>query len=192
MNKTTMKYPTSLDHLLQSILESLIDGVMVMTDQHDLVYANGMARTIYAQLWHSASDPLPREIQRIYQSLLERKEVYPNQPVVIETEVITPKTTFRIRAQWLALEIASRPCFLLRLQDQNQSVQSLALAEAQKWALTPRETEVWSQRRSGCSRKSIAANLYISVDTVKKHLKNIHLKQQALQDEEEWRSRQAS
>ncbi|XGV97812.1 MAG: helix-turn-helix transcriptional regulator [Leptolyngbya sp. BL-A-14] len=192
MNKMIMKYPTSLDHLLQSILESLIDGVMVMTDQHDLVYANGMARAIYAQLWHGSSDPLPREIQRIYQSLLESKELCPSQPVVVETEVVTPKTTFRIRAQWLALEIASRPCLLLRLQDQNQSVQSLALAEAQKWGLTPRETEVWSLRRSGCSRKSIATNLYISVDTVKKHLKNIHLKQQAVQEEEEWRSSQAS
>lgn len=188
-----MKYSTSFNNLLQSILESLIDGVLVLTDQHDLVYANTTARAIYAQLWHNASDPLPREIQRVYQSLIERKAQCPgDESIVLESEVVTPKTTFRIRAQWLALEIASRPCLLLRLQDQNQSVQSLALAEAQKWGLTPRETEVWLQRRSGCSRKAIAANLYIALDTVKKHLKNIHLKQQTMQDEEEWRSSQAS
>ncbi len=187
-----MKYSESLDNLLQSILESLIDGVLVITDQHDLVYANTMARSIYAQLWHGASDPLPREIQRVYQSLIDSKERYPTQPVVLESEVVTPKTTFRIRAQWLALKIASRPCLLLRLQDQNQSVQSLAIAEAQKWRLTPRETEVWLQRRSGSSRKAIAANLCIALDTVKKHLKNVHLKQQAVIDEEEWRSSQAS
>ncbi len=187
-----MNYSINFDNLLQSILESLIDGVLVMTDQHDLVYANGMARTIYAQLWRDTADPLPREIQRIYQSLIESKALCPTQSIVLESEVVTPKTTFRIRAQWLALEIASRPCLLLRLQDQNQSVQSLALAEAQKWGLTPRETEVWLHRRSGCSRKAIAANLYIALDTVKKHLKNIHLKQQAAEDEAEWRSSQAS
>lgn len=186
-----MKYSESLDNLLQSILESLIDGVLVITDQHDLVYANKMARSIYAQLWHGGSDPLPRGIQRVYQSLIDSRERYPTQPVVLESEVVTPKTTFRIRAQWLALKIASRPCLLLRLQDQNQSVQSLAIAEAQKWRLTPRETEVWLQRRSGSSRKAIAANLYIALDTVKKHLKNVHLKQQAVIDEEEWRSSQA-
>ncbi|WP_219904355.1 helix-turn-helix transcriptional regulator [Stenomitos frigidus] len=187
-----MKYLESLDNLLQSVLESFIDGVLVLTDQHDLVYANTVARAIYAQLWHNDTDPLPREIQRIYQALLDSKNLYPNQPVVLESEIVTPKTTFRIRAQWLALEVASRPCLLLRLQDQNQSVQSLALAEAQKWGLTPRETEVWLQRRSGYSRKAIAANLYIALDTVKKHLKNIHLKQQALNAEAEWQASQAS
>lgn len=192
MNTTTMNYSINFDNLLQSILDSLIDGVLVMTDQHDLVYANGMARAIYAQLWRDTSDPLPREIQRVYQSLIESKALCPKQPIVLESEVVTSKTTFRIRAQWLALEIASRPCLLLRLQDQNQSVQSLALAEAQKWGLTPRETEVWLQRRSGCSRKAIATNLYIALDTVKKHLKNIHLKQQAAADEAEWQSSQAS
>jgi DNA-binding CsgD family transcriptional regulator len=192
MNTTIMKYLESLDNLLQSVLESLIDGVLVITDQHDLVYANTMARTIYSQLWRDDVDPLPREIQRICQALLDSKNLYPTQPVVLESEVVTPKTTFRIRAQWLALEFASRPCLLLRLQDHNQSVQSLALAEAQKWGLTPRETEVWLQRRSGCSRKAIAANLYIALDTVKKHLKNVHLKQQAAIDGEEWQAKQAS
>ena len=187
-----MKYLESLDNLLQSVLESFIDGVLVITDQHDLVYANTMARAIYSQLWHGDADPLPREIQRICQALLDSKALYPNRPVVLESEVVTPKTTFRIRVQWLALEVASRPCLLLRLQDQSQSIQSLALADAQKWGLTPRETEVWLQRRSGCSRKAIAANLYIALDTVKKHLKNIYLKQQAAGDETDWQISQAS
>lgn len=192
MNTTTMKYLESLDNLLQSVLESLIDGVLVITDQHDLVYANTMARAIYSQLWHDATDPLPREIQRVCQALLDSKNRYPSRSVVLESEVVTPKTTFRIRAQWLALEVASRPCLLLRLQDQTQSLQGLAIAEAQKWGLTPRETEVWLQRRSGYSRKAIAANLHIALDTVKKHLKNVHLKQQTASDGEEWQASQAS
>jgi DNA-binding CsgD family transcriptional regulator len=86
----------------------------------------------------------------------------------------------------LKLEVSQRPCLLLQLQDQNQPIQGLAIAEAQCWGLTPRETEVWLLRRAGHLRKDIAANLFITIETVKKHLKNIQAKRQAVVEEQDW------
>ncbi len=64
------------------------------------------------------------------------------------------------------------------LEDRYQSTQNLAIAEVDKYRLTRREAEVWLLRRANYSRKDIAAELCISLDTVKKHLKNIHAKQE--------------
>jgi DNA-binding CsgD family transcriptional regulator len=155
------------------------------------MYANEIANSICSQLVRE-TEPLPKELQQVCEALVESKEMHGNQPVTIESNIGTEETTFRVRAQWLKVEASQHPCILLRLQNQDQAVHGLAIAEAQKWNLTPRETEVWSLRRAGFKRKEIAAELYIAEDTVKKHLKNIQFKRQAALDEEEWRSNQAS
>jgi DNA-binding CsgD family transcriptional regulator len=54
--------------------------------------------------------------------------------------------------------------------------QLTAIAEAQEWRLTPRETEVWLLRRSGYTSIGIASQLGITINTVKKHFKNIYRK----------------
>ena len=58
--------------------------------------------------------------------------------------------------------------------------QLTAIAEAQEWRLTPRETEVWLLRCSGYLFIEIASQLGITKVTVKKHLKNIYLKRHAI------------
>jgi DNA-binding CsgD family transcriptional regulator len=179
-------HPEQSESFLHAILEGFVDGVLVLTDEKQIVYANSTASAICNQLLQSETAELPHELQRVCAALIDSREFYPNYPISIESELITAQTTYRVRAQWLNLEVGQRPCLLLRLQDQNQSVQGLAIAEAQRWGLTPRETEVWMLRRAGCLRKDIAANLFIAVDTVKKHLKNIQAKRQAVVDEQGW------
>lgn len=183
-----MNYSENPENFLQAVLEGFVDGVLVLTEQQEIIYANATAHTICSQLPHQKSHALPEEVKQICQTLVESRELYPGHPVSIEGEVSTSTATFRIRAQWLRLEVSEQPCILLRLQNQNQAVQGLAIAEAQRWGLTPRETEVWLLRRAGCMRKEIAAHLYIALDTVKKHLKNIQTKRQAVLDEEEWQA----
>lgn len=187
-----MNYPNKPDNFLQAVLEGFVDGILVLTDAGDVIYTNATADSICSQLSSNSSKCFPKELQRICEALIESRDLYPTQPLTLELEVTTPQTTYRIRAQWLQLEAVARPCILLRLQDQNRSLQGLAIAEAQKWGLTPREAEVWSLRRAGYPRKAIAAELYIAIDTVKKHLKNIQMKRQAILNEDEWRSNQAS
>jgi DNA-binding CsgD family transcriptional regulator len=187
-----MNYPEGTDAFLQAVLEGFVDGIVVLSDRQEVIYINTTAQSICAQLLKGAKQTLPPEIQQAYEALVESRDLYGDRSVTIESEVVTSESRFRVRAQWLSLELVQRPCVLLRLQDQNQATQGLAMTEAQKWDLTPRETEVWLLRRSGQAYKQIAAALYIAPDTVKKHLKNIHLKRQAAQDEVDWQQSQAS
>jgi DNA-binding CsgD family transcriptional regulator len=187
-----MNYPMNPGNLLQAVLESFVDGIIVLTNQQEVLYINKTAEGICNQFSAQPTNQVPTEVMRVCEALVESAEYYPDRPIMIESEVPFGETAFRIRAQWIFLDAIARPCILIRLQDQKQMVQSLAMAEAQKWDLTKRETEVWTLRRFGYKRKQIATKLYIAEDTVKKHLKNIQSKRQCLLDEEEWNATQAS
>jgi len=59
------------------------------------------------------------------------------------------------------------------------SMQKKSHQEEDKYQLTPREKELITALSEGSSYKMIAANLFISVDTVRSHIKNIYVKMQA-------------
>lgn len=172
---------------LQAVLESFVDGILVLTEQKEQKYANQMAVQLCQQLT-GKNRTIPQEVWQVCEALMGSRTLYPDQSVVVESEVECETTKLRIRAQWLSFEAFQCPCLLVRLQDQNQVVQGLAIAEAQSWGLTQRETQVWIRRRAGRNRKQIAEELYIALDTVKKHLKNIQAKRQNYLHEHEWHS----
>ncbi|MBM0743886.1 helix-turn-helix transcriptional regulator [Phormidium sp. CLA17] len=172
-----MSNSTSPQFLLQAVLESFVDGILVLTDRQELHYANATAQQLCFQLTQKVG-ALPEIIWQACEALIDSRDLYPNQPIVLESEVESATVNLRIRVQWLQLDTIDRPYLLVRLQDQHQATQRLAIAEAQTWKLSPRETEVWLHRRASNSRKQIAIALYITEDTVKKHLKNIQIKRQ--------------
>lgn len=172
---------SELPILLQGVLESLIDGIMILTDQGEIVFANSHAERICHQLSQNLSrcNAVPRQIWRCCQALIQGREVFPDESVVIEDEIKTQQDNpIRLRAQWMDLNTVERPCLLIALEDQQQSAQYKAIAEAQKYGLTERETQVWTLKRAGYTYKAIAAELYIAEDTVKKHIKSIHAKRE--------------
>lgn len=174
---SSFKHPS----FLQSILEGLIDGILILTDQGEWVHANHCARRICHQLSQGVSqtDMVPQEIWRACKNLIDNFNRHPNKLFMVEDEIITSNSiSYRVRAQWLNLETMQRPCVLVTLEDRLQSVQSVALSESQRYALTPREAEVWLRYRANYSYKEIAQELYITCNTVKKHMKNIHVKRQ--------------
>lgn len=59
-----------------------------------------------------------------------------------------------------------------------QVFDEIASIEATHWQLTPRQTEIWKLKRSGHSYAAIAQHLFISTNTVKKHLKDIVTKKE--------------
>lgn len=174
--------PRQSDHiLLQGVIESFFDGILILTEQGEVIQANDFARQICEQFSQEKpqQNPVPKEIWRVCQALIESRKLYHNQPVIIESEITTDKlTTLRIRTQWLKLSAIKYPCLLVILEDRYQSVQNLALAEVDKYSLTPREAEVWLLRRRQYALKEIATELCISLNTVKKHIKNIHAKRE--------------
>ncbi|EGJ35197.1 MULTISPECIES: helix-turn-helix transcriptional regulator [Moorena] len=165
--------------LLQGVVEGLMDGVLILNAQGELVHSNCYGRFICAQLAvdRSKSNVVPKEIRRVCQAVLDSCELYPNQSIIIESEIITePSTSFRIRAVKLTLDSFENPCILVTLENHDQYAGSFAIAEVNKYDLTPREAEVWLLRRADYSYQEIADELLITLNTVKKHLKNIYAK----------------
>ncbi|WAL60377.1 helix-turn-helix transcriptional regulator [Thermocoleostomius sinensis] len=178
----------NLPVLIQYALEGLMDGIMLLSAQGDLLFANRCAKRLCYQLTEtlaaassslppSCPSAVPLPIWRSCQTLMtESKSVSP-QVFVIEDEIKTEETgSIRIRAQWLQLKMIDGPCLLVTLEDRQQSAQHKASTEAQKYGLSDRETQVWQLKQAGATYKTIAATLHISEDTVRKHIKSIHAK----------------
>lgn len=173
--------------LLQSVLEGLIDGILILTEEGECLHENQYARRICNQLNQGArpTNSIPEEIWDICQSLIESRELFPHQKMILESEITkSDSVAFRIRVRWLKLEQVERPCLLVTLEDRHQSLQTIVTTDAQKYGLTPREAEVWLLYRSNYSYKEIADELFITLNTVKKHMKNIHAKRKASLEED--------
>lgn len=168
--------------MLQAIIEGFIDGVLILNKQGTWVHGNESARRICYQLspCTSQTSSVPPPIWRVCESLIDSYKLFPGQKMIIESEINTNDlAVFRIRVRWLELEESEHPYLLVTMEDRSQSTQNTAIVDAKKYGFTPREAQIWLLRRANHSYKEIADKLYITLNTVKKHMKNIYAKQQA-------------
>ncbi|MEB3356596.1 MAG: LuxR C-terminal-related transcriptional regulator [Synechococcales bacterium] len=194
-----MKTPDFEPHrfnLFKAVLESLIDGVMVVSPQREVLQINSRARQICRQMRRQAQPQeasnvtelavlkhVPDEIWRVCHALIESDAFYPEQRLTLEHDISLPTgETLRIRAQWIRLEdyAGGDRCLLISLEERNQSIQNIVQTDISKYQLTPREGDVWKLRLRGRSYREIAESLYITENTVKKHVKNILSKRRAV------------
>ncbi|HEY9727462.1 MAG TPA: LuxR C-terminal-related transcriptional regulator [Chroococcales cyanobacterium] len=185
---TTLQRPNPLSNslesvLLQRVIESFFDGILVLTEQGDWVQANPQARQICDRIIQTGQQPnaVPEQIWRACRMLIESSNLPLERAGILETELASNRSTpLRIRVRSLKLSATARPYLLVILEDRYQSTRNLAIAEADKYGLTPREADVWLLRRTNHSLKEIAAELHISLNTVKKHMKNIQAKRESV------------
>jgi DNA-binding CsgD family transcriptional regulator len=176
--------------LLEAIIEGFVDGILILSEQGEWIHANEGARRICQKLSQRTStiSSVPQPIWRVCESAIDSRTLFPDRQTIIESEFdIDDSETFRVRVRWLELNESDRPYLLVTIEDKHQSAHNVAIAEAKRYGLTPREAEVWLLRRANYSYKDIAAKLFITPNTVKKHLKNIYTKQEAIvlpEDEE--------
>ena len=168
--------------LLQGVLEGITDGILILSDRGEWIYHNYYAYRICQQLHADQSKAIvhtvPEAIWQTCKALMESRELYADQPVVMESEISPTRShTYRIRVRWLTLDDPKRPYLAVLLEDRRQSAQNQALAEAVLYELSPRQTEVWLLRRVGFTYQQIAIELYITLNTVKRHLRDIRVKQ---------------
>ena len=169
--------------LPQEVIEDLIDGVLILTDKRELIYANDCARRVLRQLHQcrSLANQIPEEVWHICQALIDSRHLFPNQYWLIESKVfIGNSIVFNVRARWLKLESRERPCLLLNIRDQCQYIKDIVNEESQKYGLTSREKEIWLLHRAHYTYKQVALELCITPNTVKKHMKSIYSKQKAM------------
>ena len=173
--------PKNLPFLLfLGIFDKLIDGILILTEQGELIKANASANRICQQIVRdcSPSNSEVKEILPVCQSLIKSYlPILKEKTAVIESEISIGKLGgFRIRTQWLHLE-KTKPLYqLIVIEDRFQSLQNLVNTQVYQYGLTPREAEVWLLSQTNHSYQEMAEKLYITQNTVKKHMKNIHAK----------------
>lgn len=175
------------NYLLQGVLEGFIDGILILTEEGVLIHANQVAKQICDRInqFDGKDNLLPPEIWHICQSLIESIELFPDRKMSLESEISKDEIgSFRVRVRWLKLEQIERPCLLVTLEDRYQSLQRMVNNDVYQYNLTAREAEVWLLYRDNYSYQEIADKLYITINTVKKHMKNIHAKRKSTDDEE--------
>ncbi|MGC1394602.1 MAG: LuxR C-terminal-related transcriptional regulator [Coleofasciculaceae cyanobacterium] len=167
--------------MLEAVLEGFIDGVLILNQQKEIIHANDCARRICQKMsrFGASVNSIPQEIWRVCESLIESRDLFSDNKLTIESEINWDNSTFRIRVRWIELNESEQPYLLVTLEDRLQSIQNAALTDVKKYGLTHREAQVWLLRQAKHSYKEIAAQLYITINTVKKHMKNIYAKQQS-------------
>lgn len=172
--------------LFQGILEGFMDGILIITETGELLHANQSAQQIFQKLSIRDSHSIPEEIWQVCQSLIESKTLFPGEKIVLESEITKANAVhFRLRVRWFKIEQISQECLLVTIEDKHQSLREIVSSDVHQYDLTPREAEVWLLYRANYSYKEIAEKLYITINTVKKHMKNIHAKRKSMMDDEE-------
>ncbi|NJK28341.1 MAG: helix-turn-helix transcriptional regulator [Coleofasciculaceae cyanobacterium SM2_3_26] len=180
-----------------AVLESLADGVLILTETGEQVYANQLARRLCQQLLASSpasttpSKGIPAAIWHLCKSLMESREWFGDRKLAIDSEIpLSNGTDLRAQVRWFSLteddgedtcgtSEDARTYLLVTLDDDTQKAKYRALTDAHQYGFTAREAEVWTMRASGRSYKEIAIALFISENTVKKHVKSIYAKRRA-------------
>ena len=172
------KYPSY--SLFLGIFDKLVDGILILTEQGELIKANASAVRICQQMVkdYSPSNSEIKEIWPVCQSLIKSYlPVFKAKTAVIESKISIGKLeSFRLRTQWLKLEETEPLYQVVIIEDRSQSLQNLVNTQVHQYGLTPREAEVWLLSQTSHSYQEIAKKLYITQNTVKKHMKNIYAK----------------
>jgi len=174
-------YNSKRADFLQEVIEGLEDGILILSQNGEVVHANASARRLCCQFNQVKFNQnfVPPVIWNLCEPLFNSGYLFYDKLLILSDEIVLDKSNiFRIRVRMLDLEGFEIPCLLVTIENQYESVKNVALTEVKKFDLTPREAEIWFLYRSNYSYKEIATKLYITINTVKKHMKNIHTKRQ--------------
>ena len=168
-------------------LDLIMDSYLLLNSDRKIVLSNPKADQLLQKIQSatqqtSREEPksLPDSVVQTCQLLLENSE-YLSDHALPPQAMLTVHPGIQMRISLVDTGLGSEPLFLIALEDKSQA--SIAQATVDQWlyGLTNREKEVWSLRLQDFSYQDIATELYLSVNTVKKHMKTILAKQ------EEWR-----
>ncbi|NJN30846.1 MAG: hypothetical protein HC824_10810 [Synechococcales cyanobacterium RM1_1_8] len=185
--------------LFAAVFDSLMQGMLIVNGKRELVQANARAQALCGQLAQAelatkrsatqalaAVPAVPEVLWRLCEALLASRQEFPGYGVIPETLVqVESGTELKVCAQWLYLagvaagdrQSPDRQSYILiTLEDCSERSRNLARWDALRYGLSRREAEVWLWKCQGYSYEEIADELYISRNTVKKHLRSITLK----------------
>ncbi|MEO0406572.1 MAG: helix-turn-helix transcriptional regulator [Cyanobacteria bacterium P01_A01_bin.135] len=162
-------FETCLDHIFPD------QGLLLLDQVGKLIQSSPQARQLCG-LPDSAnhSQPkLPEQLSQLAQRLIESRELFPGRAIQLEDEVTINTATIHIEAKWI--DLGRSPAYMvMTLEDLAEVTHQRALFDAYRYRFTPRETEVWELHLQGFSYRQIAEAFFISMNTVKRHMKSIY------------------
>jgi DNA-binding CsgD family transcriptional regulator len=177
----------NLRKLQSTLIESIREGILLISDTLQPIYLNLKAREIYDQLWNSSPQPtqLPPILSDISHQLFQG--LSPKDELLIIDYQVSAEQTIRIRACILTHRLDSegrepfynRQHLLVFLEDRNVTLAEELKIDQKKYDLTERETQILRLLLQTYSYRDIAETLQISLNTVKFHVKNIHFKKRS-------------
>jgi DNA-binding CsgD family transcriptional regulator len=168
-------------YFLEEVIEGLEDGILILSQTGEVVHANASVHRLCCQFYQgdAKQNSVPPVIWNLCESLLNNQYLFSDKLIILSDEIVLDKSNiFQIRVRLLDLDGFEMPCLLVTIENRYESLKNVAITEVKKFDLTPREAEIWFLYRSNYSYKEIASKLYITINTVKKHMKNIHTKRQ--------------
>lgn len=170
----------STKEFFHAVMEGFLDGVMVLTQQGEFFHVNQRALELCNLLGTEACqkpESLPPCLWSVCEQLIEGRDVFPDHNLVLtQTLGCIERRSVRVRVQWLELDTEADLLLLVMLEDQTETAKAAALLDSVRFGLTSRETEVWILRSINYSYEEVAAELFITLNTVKRHLKSIYAK----------------
>jgi RNA polymerase sigma factor (sigma-70 family) len=172
--------------MLSRLFEGFADGVLLLTQEGSCLYSNQEGRRLCQVLKEGqhAAAALPMGVWLMCRHMMESRSLFADMALVPTQTLMGAKNQLvRAKVQWLDFPPDPEAYLLVLLEDQTRSAQATALLEAMQYNLTPREKDVWLLRHANCSYREIAAKLFLSVNTVKRHLKSISAKRMLLAED---------
>jgi len=185
------------DHLWSEIADALQYGILVVSPEVRLLYANTKAQELCQHLIDSYEDltVLPQLIVEICnrwskanlsgtKSLVMECRGRKQQTIRATVQGLPQSTKDNQNGNGLAL-------ILVLLENCDEKFKIELLMQCRQYGLTEREAEVWNLLKQGYAYQEVADILGVSMNTIKTHAKNIHNKQRVYQQDKQtvWFSR---
>ncbi|MEM9446669.1 MAG: helix-turn-helix transcriptional regulator [Verrucomicrobiota bacterium] len=155
-------------------------GFLLLDKSGQLIQSTAKARQLCLLLQaerQSASQQsisLPYQVIKLYELLMDSRIEFPGQPLqMFEKVMLDNGVQISINAEWVYLGDNLSHCLLVKLENVSQTMNQRALCDACRYNFTPREIEVWALCLQGLSRSQISQRLFITMNTVVKHMKSI-------------------
>ena len=105
---------------METVLEGFSEGVLIVSESGELICTNQKAGYWCQQLPSnpSAAGTVPEAVWKLCQSVLEGRELFPNQRLIVESYVDIPlTTTLRLQGRQFQLASSEQPCLLVMIEE---------------------------------------------------------------------------
>ena len=184
IEQLTIAFSPFLDQVLPS------HGFILLDPQGCLIQSSPKAQELCSVLRHIAHEgsynpalkhqgiALPAAIRQLVECLMESRQLFPDEQIqLLEAKgLLEGGTRVRMQAEWIRLSFQHSPYIVVTLEDLKEVAHQQALLDGHRYQFTPRERSVWELYLQELSYTQIAEELFISLNTVKRHMKSIHSK----------------